>query len=86
MVLMCVGSIELVWDGKYGKKGRKYIFWAFFGDMYRYTMNMYRYSLGFGHFWPTCTGTCETCTGTPCSVLTSVCILAITCSFLIIFE
>ena len=21
MVLMCVGSIELVWDGKYGKKG-----------------------------------------------------------------
>ena len=31
----------------------------------------------------TCTGTCQTCTGTPCSVLSSVRILAITCSFII---
>ena len=27
------------------KKGRKYTFWAFSGDMYRYTLNMYRYTL-----------------------------------------
>ena len=64
------------------EKFRKYIFWAIFGDMYRYTLNQYRYSLGSGRFWPTCTGTCQTCTGTPCFVLTSVRILAITCSFL----
>ena len=60
--------------------------WVFFGDMYRYTLNLYRYMLGSGRFWPTCTGTGQTCTGTPCSILTSVRILAITCSFLIRFE
>ena len=49
------------WVAKYGKMGEKYPFWAFFGDMYRYTLNLYRYMLGFGCFWPTCTGT-------PCSV------------------
>ena len=27
------------------KKGRKYTFWAFSGDMYRYTLNVYRYTL-----------------------------------------
>ena len=43
MVLMCVGSIELVWDGKIWKNGRKHTFWAFSGDMYQYTLNMYRY-------------------------------------------
>ena len=58
MVLMCVGSIELVWDGKIWKNGRKHTFWAFSGDMYWYTLNMYRYILGSGHFGPTCTGTC----------------------------
>ena len=66
MVLMCIGSIELIWVAKYGKMEQKYPFWAFSGDMYRYTLNMYRYILGFGRFWPTCTGTCQTCTGTPC--------------------
>ena len=44
---------------QYGKMGEKHIFWAFFGDMYRYTLNMYRYMLGSGHFGPTCTGTCD---------------------------
>ena len=43
MVLMCVESIELVWDGKIWKNGRKHTFWAFSSDMYRYTLNMYRY-------------------------------------------
>ena len=71
------------------KNRRKYTFWAIFGDMYRYTLNMYRYMLGSGHFGPTCTGTCQRCTGT-CSALfpvsTSFRILAITCSFIIRFE
>ena len=56
------------WVAKYGKMGEKYPFWAFFGDMYRYTLNLYRYMLGSGHFWPTCTGIGQTCTGTPCFV------------------
>ena len=71
---------------KVHENGRKYTFWAIFDDMYRYTLNMYRYSLGYGHFWPTCTDTGQTCTGTPCSILTSVRILVITCSFLIRIE
>ena len=32
------------------KKGRKDTFWAFSGDVYRYTLNMYRYTLYSGHF------------------------------------
>ena len=39
------------------KNGEIYHFWAFSGDLYRYTLDLYRYSLGFGHFWLTCTGT-----------------------------
>ena len=61
------------------EKGEKYTFWAFPGDVYWYTLNMYWYTLGFGHFWPKCTGT-------PCSAFpipTSFRILAITCSLLI---
>ena len=50
-------------EKKYGKMGEKYTFWAFFGDMYQYTLNMYRYSLGSGHFGPTRTGTGQSCTG-----------------------
>ena len=49
---------------KYGKMGEKHTFWAFFGDLYWYTLNLYRYSLGSGHFGPTCTGTDQSCTGT----------------------
>ena len=45
MVLMCVGSIELVWDGKLWKNGRKHTFWAFSGHVYLYTLNVYRYTL-----------------------------------------
>ena len=78
--------IGVIYGRKCMKNGRKYPFWAIFGDMYRYTLNMYWYSLDSGHFWLTCTGTGQTCTGTPCSILTSVRILAITCSFLIRFE
>ena len=48
---------------KYGKMGEKHTFWAFFGDMYRY-------SLGSGHFGPTCTDTGQRCTGT-CNALFS---------------
>ena len=44
--------------------------------------DLYRYSLDSGNFWSTCTGTGQSCTGTPCSVLTSFRILAITFSFL----
>ena len=55
---------------KYGKMGEKHTFWVFFGDKYRYTLNMYRYSLGSGHFGPTCTGTGQRCTGT-CNALFS---------------
>ena len=70
------------------KNGGKYTFWAIFGDMYRYNLNMYRYILASGHFGPTCTGTCWGCSGT-CDalfpILTSFCILVITCSFLIRF-
>ena len=58
MALRCIWSIELIGYQKYGKIGQKHTFLAFFGDMYRYTLNMYRYMLGSGHFWPTCTGTC----------------------------
>ena len=83
---MCILMIGLIWVSTHGKMGEKYTFWAFFGDMYRYTLNLYRYSLGSGRFWPTCTGTGQTYTGTPCSILTSVRILAITCSFLILNE
>ena len=68
MVLMCVWSIELNWVAKYGKMEQKHTFWAIFGDMYRYTLNMYRYSLGSGHFGPTCTGTGQRCTST-CNAL-----------------
>ena len=71
------------WVAKYGKMGEKHTLWAIFGDKYRYTLNLYRYILGSGLFWSTCTGTGQTCTGTPCSILTNVSILAITCSFLI---
>ena len=74
---------------KIWKNGRKIHIWAFFGDMYWYTLNMYRYSLGSDHFGPTCTGIGQRCTGT-CNALfsisTSFCILAITCSLLIRFE
>ena len=49
---------------KHGKMGEKYTFWAFFDDLYRYTLNLYQYSLGSGHFGPTCTGTGQRCTGT----------------------
>ena len=52
------------WVEKYGKMGEKYTFWAIFGDMYRYTLNLYRYMLGSGRFWPTCTSTGQRCTGT----------------------
>ena len=55
---------------KYGKMGEKHTLWAFFGDMYRYTLNLYRYSLGSGHFGITCTGTGHRCTGT-CNALFS---------------
>ena len=57
MILMCVGSIGVIGDEKCMKKGRKETFWAFPGDVYRYTLNMYRYTLCSGHFWPMCTGT-----------------------------
>ena len=43
---------------KVHEKWEKYTFWAIFGDMYRYNLNMYRYILASGHFGPTCTGTC----------------------------
>ena len=58
MILMCVGSIGVIYGGKCMKNGGKYTFWAIFGDMYRYNLNMYRYILASGHFGPTCTGTC----------------------------
>ena len=58
MVLMCVGSIELVWDGKRMKNGRKYRFWAFSGDMYWYTLNMYRYTLPELNMYRYMCGTC----------------------------
>ena len=45
------------WVSKYGKMGEKHTFWALFGDLYRYTLNLYRYTLCSGHFWPMCTGT-----------------------------
>ena len=74
---------------KYGKMGEKHTFWAFFGNMYRYTLNMYRYMLCSGHFGPTCTGTGQRCIST-CdalfSVSTSFRIVSITYSFLILFE
>ena len=77
------------WVSKYGKMDEKHTFWAIFGDVYRYTLNMYRYTLHSGRFWPMCTGTHMGCTGTPYSgfpVLTSFRIVAKTCSFLIRFE
>ena len=81
-ITRCIGNgfevyieYRVDWVAKYGKIGEKHTFWAIFGDMYRYTLNLYWYMLGFGRFWPTCTGTGQTCTGTgqtctstPCSV------------------
>ena len=70
--------------GKYGKMGEKHTFWAIFGNIYMYTLNMYRCMLGSGYFGQTCTGTGQGCTGT-CDALfpisTSFRILAITFSF-----
>ena len=40
MVLMCVGSIELVWGGKMGEKPT---FWAKFEHLYWYRSELYRY-------------------------------------------
>ena len=71
---------------KIWKNGRKLPFLVIPEDFYRYRSELYRYSLGSGRFWPTCIGTGQTCTGTPCSILTSVRILAITCPFLIRIE
>ena len=34
----------------HGKMGEKYTFWAFFGNLYQYTLNLYRYNLGYGRF------------------------------------
>ena len=86
MLVLMKDVIGVIFGRKCMKNGRKYTFWAFFGDMYRYTLNMYWYMLSSGHFGPTCTGTGQGCTGT-CDALfpisTSFCILAITCSFLI---
>ena len=62
--------LEVIYGRKCMKNGRKYTFWAIFGDMHRYTLNMYRYSLVSGQIWPTCTGTSQRCTGT-CTVLFS---------------
>ena len=45
MVLKCTWTIELNWVEKYGERREKYTFWAFSGDMYRYTFNVYRYTL-----------------------------------------
>ena len=86
MLVLMKDVIGVIYGRKCMKNGRKYTFWVIFGAMYRYTLNLYRYSLGSSHFWKTCTGTGQTCTGTPCSVLANVCILAITCSFLIRIE
>ena len=53
---MCL-KCKVDWVSKYGKMDEKHTFWAIFGDVYRYTLNMYRYTLCSGHFWPMCTGT-----------------------------
>ena len=56
MVLMCVGSIELVWDGKVWKNGRKTHILGIFGGHVPvhpsrtehvpvHVRNMYRYTL-----------------------------------------
>ena len=82
----CKISIELNLVEIYGKMGGKPPFMVILEDLYRYRTEWYRYSLGSRRFWLTCTGTGQSCTGTPCSILTSVHILAITCSFLIRFE
>ena len=61
-ITRCIGNgfevymeYRVDWVAKYRKMGEKHTFWAIFGDMYRHTLNLYRYSLGYGHFWPTCT-------------------------------
>ena len=38
------------WVSKYGEMGEKHTFWALFGDLYRYKLNLYRYNFGSGHF------------------------------------
>ena len=86
MLVLMKDVIGVIYGRKCMKNGRKYTLWEIFSDMYWYTLNLYRYSLGSGRFWPTCTGTGQTCTGTPCTILTSIGILAITCSFLIRIE
>ena len=33
------------WVAKYGKMGENHTFYAFSGNLYRYTLDLYRYSL-----------------------------------------
>ena len=46
---MCL-KCRVDWVSKYGKMDEKHTFWAIFGDVYRYTLNMYRYTLCSSHF------------------------------------
>ena len=59
----CKISIELIWVIKHGKMGENHHLWSFL-KTYTSRLDLYLYNLGFGRFWPTCTGTRQSCTGT----------------------
>ena len=82
----CKTSIELIWVEKYEKMGESHQFWSFpktcTGTEQIFTGTGWVLVV-FGQ--PVPVQVRNRC-GTPCSILTSVHILAITCSFLIRFK
>ena len=80
MVLMCVGSIELVWGEKIWKNGRKTHILGIFGGPV--PVHLGPVPVHPSRTEPVPVQVRNRC-GTPCSILTSVRILAITCSFII---
>ena len=80
VVLMCIWSIELIWVSTYGKMEEKHTFWAKFEGLYLYKSELYRYSSG---AVPVQVRAVPIQVVFCFSILTSVRMLAITCSFLI---
>ena len=89
---MCIWSIELIWIATNGKMEEKHTFWANFGDLYRYTFGPVPILPSRTEPVPVQVRAVPVqVRAVPVqvvlcfSVSTSVCILAIICSFLIRF-
>ena len=82
---MCIWSIELIWVSTYGKMEEKHIL-GIFRDLYRYTFGPVLVQLSRTEPVPVQVKVVPVQVVFCFSVLTSVCIFTITCSFLIRFE